>query len=420
MSRLESGLFAGRESLITHGLALSTVGDNVANANTIGFKNSRVEFGDVLAESVGSLYGAPLSTGNGVRGLDISTSHRLQGSIEPTSRELDAAIQGNGYFVLNNGVDTSYTRAGNFSIDADGFLVSRSGENVMGFTAESPDTLVPISTIGAEANATASTTMSIAGNLAADTPNDDVPPANPATFQEVNDAATFRTSVEVIDSLGTSQSVALYFFHTGPQNGSWTVQAYVNGDQLGGAAGTPSLVGTTNLTFDGFGLQADGAQPMTINAAWGNGSQASNIAVDLGNMTQLAGSSSVSNVVIDGNPSGEVIGIGYQDDGTIVVRLSNGEEFPLATLGIAMFNSADGLDRVGDNQFRETEESGEALLGVAGAEGRGTISGSSLESSNVDPANEFISMIRFQRGYQAGSQVITTISELMNTTIQIA
>ncbi|HQH26950.1 MAG TPA: flagellar hook-basal body complex protein, partial [Oligoflexia bacterium] len=253
-----TGLYAAREALSTHATALNTVADNLANLNTPGFKTERVEFGDLLAESIGCMMGSPLQTGNGSMARDISTAHSIQGTIEATDRELDAGIQGIGFFVLSDGVSQYYSRAGNFVTDAEGNLRAQSGEFVMGYTPQSPDTLVPLNLTTTASAATPTTLVTLNGNLDSSTPAQENPP-NTSNWVDLNNGTAFRTTVQVVDSLGERHDISLHFFKTG--NLTWTAQAFVDGAATGGTEDTPVPVSGTGtaITFNGQGLQADGA-----------------------------------------------------------------------------------------------------------------------------------------------------------------
>ena len=414
---LISGLYAGTEGLVSHAQALAAVSDNIANTNTTGYKPGRAEFGDILADSIGSLYGSPIAAGNGSLVEQLAVQHSIQGTLEDTGRTLDAGIDGTGYFVINNGQNNLYTRAGNFITDADGNLETVTGESVMGFLPADPATLVPLTTAGVGSTPVASAASSALGNLDASSAITTLPPAG-ATGAQISQLASFQSTIQVIDSLGASHDVGLNFYHTGV--GTWTVQAYADGADVGGVAGTPTQVGTTDLTFDAQGLQAAGAAPLTLTPAWANGAAAGNVAVDLSGFTGFSGFSAVTSLNVDGVPSGTVNGFGFRDDGTFVANMSNGQEVVVGQLAMATFNSPTNLDRVGNNNFAETGDSGVPDIGVANTEARGKIKGSSLEQSAVDTAKEFVDLIRFQRGYQANTQVIQTLSEVVNTTIQIA
>jgi flagellar hook protein FlgE len=415
--RLESGLYASRESLITHGTAMSNLADNLANLNTPGFKTSRVEFSDILAQSQGSLYSPPSVTGSGVQASSVAVNHSQQGSLNLTGRELDFAIEGRGYFITNDGTNTVYTRGGAFGTDNAGNIVSAKGGSLMGFTEASPATLVPLNIGDVAGQAQATSEIALRGNLNTGLPVVE-PIANPASFKELGDSSQFNTSITAIDSLGASHDIVLHFFHTDTL--TWTVNAYVNGLETGGEDGVPVQVGTSQIAITDTGVQAEGAAPLAITANWANGAAGSTIAGDLSGFTGFASASNVSSIVSNGVTAGIVEGFELLSNGDLVARLSSGSTTLIGSVVVANFNNPNGLIRVGNSGYVETPESGEASIGIAGSEGRGVTRSGALENSTADTASEFIDMVRFQRGYQAGSQVITTLSDMMRDTIQLA
>ncbi len=415
---LLSSLIVGRESLLTHGTAMSVVADNLANSNTPGFKTQRAEFSHLLTEGLGSLFGSPMNAGEGVILSDIKDIH-TQGPIDFTDRSLDVAVSGEGFFILNDGTDTYYTRAGNFSTNGTGNVVASSGENVMGFTTASPTTLVPLNTTSVTQSATPTTTVGLTGNLDATSPPVLTVPANPATYAELTPFASFQSSVAVIDSLGVTHDVGLYFFRTGP--GTWTAQAYVDSGDVSEIPGAPTSLGETQITFSETGTQPpDAAVTLALSPAWANGAAAGSITVDLSDLTGFGSPSNFNTVTTDGNAAGSVSGVQIEENGNVVALLDNGSSISVGTIALATFPNTGGLDKVGDNRFRETTDSGAPVVGNPETSGRGSTLGGALELSTVDPANEFVNIISYQRAYQAGSQVISTASELLNTTIQIA
>jgi flagellar hook protein FlgE len=423
-----TGLYAGREALMAQGTAINAVADNLANFNTPGFKAERSEFENILADSQGSLFGSPLETGNGAQVADLRTLYDKQGTFDFTDRGSDMAIDGKGFFNISDGTDTYYTRAGNFTIDKSGNLVTSDGLFVLGIPATTGDdagasegtpTKLNVNDVAGKANA--STKITVGGNL--DTSSKLFNgttglPAAGASYNQVAGAADFASPVTVVDSLGKAHDLSLYFFHSGPTE--YTVRAYVDGADVGSAPNLPFQVGETKLTFQSDGSQGTGAaSTLAINAPWGDGAQASTISADLSKFTGFASPSALSNVEADGNRAGSPTGVEVETDGTFNVVLDNGDRTKVGTIVLSAFQNVDGLERSGGNKFRATDEVGDISTGAGGAEGRGGIRGGALENSTVDPAGEFIDLVRFQRGYQAGSQVITTISQLLNTTINI-
>ncbi len=419
--RLESSMYAGRESLMTHGTALNSVSDNLANSNTVGYKDNRLEFADLLAGSTGNLYGGPLETGNGVKGVEVRINHEAQGTIDNTGRELDTAINGRGWFVLGdkNNIATAYSRAGNFSTDADGNLIAATGERILGYTAASPETLTNINIKNVASTTTATSEIIINGNLdPASALVANLPPAT--NFSSLGEAASFVTSSRSVDSLGEDRDVTMYFYRTGQL--TWTVQAYADGkDIAGGTPGTPSLLGTSQLTIGADGQPLAGAAPLNITPAWADGAAAGAISIDLTKFTGFARGSSVTSTTQNGLKGGPVTGVSFNNEGEVIANLLSGETTIIGSLALAKFASPDGLERVGNNNFRSDDgNSGAATIGRANTEGLGTIQGQSLESSTVDTAKEFIQLIQYQQGYRAGSQVIQMANELISSTIKIA
>ena len=416
--RLETSLHTGTEALITQGNALNTIADNLANSNTVGFKDTRLEFADLLADGGNSLFGGPIQGGNGVYGQKVISQHSQQGTIESTGRGLDAAISGNGWFVVNDGTSNFYTRAGNFTTTPDGVLISPKGYKVMGYTAASPDTPVEINIGSISGTPTATTISKISGNLNAESTIGS--PAGATTFQALSAASGGnKTTVSVVDSLGKPHDLSLYFFKSANQ--TWTAQAYADSLDTGGTGGTPVLVGTINLAFGPDGKPTNPTSSI-LNAtpAWGNGASAGNVNIDLSGFTSQAGGTSISKLSTDGSKGGNVRSVSIDASGNVVGLLDSGETINAAQLALANFKSADGLQKLGDNIFAETDASGEAVIAKQDTKGLGKIKGESLESSTVDPAREFTTLIQYQQGYRASSQIIQSISELIKSTIQIA
>jgi len=421
-----TGLFTGREAMVSEGTAITAVADNLSNLNTTGFKSTRANFGEIIADSEGSLFGSELDPGNGAQVQDLQVRHDQQGTINFTDRGLDTAISGNGFFVLSDGTSQSFTRAGNFNIDKTGALVGVDNLSVMGFTDASPATPVPLTTAGVSGTATASTTGSISGNINTSAPIQ-AAAIDASAFTKLNSTAEFVTPITVIDSLGQAHDVSLYFFHNTPGSPlTYTVQAYVDSTQTNpgplapGAVATPVQVGTTNITFGADGTQGGAASSLTISAPWGNGATASAVTIDTSKLTGFASRSALNQLTVDGNRAGSPTGYDIAEDGTFSVTLDNGDSVKVGQIVIGNVPNVQGLERLGDNRFRVGDEAGDPVIGIAGKEGRGTIQANALENSNVDPSKEFVDLVRFQRAYQAGSQIVTTMSEILQTTIQLA
>lgn len=403
--------------MISHGIAISTVADDIANMNTTGFKSQRIDFADLFAQGGGSLYGNPKAPGNGVSAADKKILHNIQGTIETTGRDLDFAVDGPGFFMLTDGSNTFYSRAGNFITNREGNITNLDGYQLLGKTSIDAS-LAPLNVNAVTGGANPTTKVALSGNLdgaAIDNP----PPENPATFSELNAGAELKSTLVMIDSLGASHDVAVYFHKTG--NLTYAVNAYVDAAETGGVAGTPQLIGSSTIKFGGDGIiLAGGAPPMAINAAWGNGAAASAVTADFSGFTGYASRSSLNSVAADGVRNGTIKGYELGSDGSFNAILDNGKFVSIGQVVLAKFNNPDSLQRRGSTIFAEGPDTSEASIGFPGESGRGSVRGAALESSTVDAAGEFVDLIRFQRGYQSGSQVISTISKLLEQTIQIA
>lgn len=415
--RLFTGLDIGKESLVAHGTALAALADNIANSNTTAFKAQRPEFADLFACGEGSLFGSAVASGNGVSVPEV-TSVVKEGPVESTGRDLDVAVEGNGYFVTTDGVDTLYTRAGNFEVNSDGLLITKTGQQVLGYTDASPTTPVPLSVNISVQSAVPTTTVGYTGNLNTGAQIATVPPAG-TSLKQIQAIATFSTNTEVIDSMGASHSITLYFFHTGPQ--TFQAQAYVAGEEIGQPVGTAAPIGSpATVNFIGTGLQAAGSTTtLTFAPSWANGSGVSNVSVDLSKFTGYASASNISSTNNNGYRAGAKINTKIDDAGNLLAVLDNGTEVTVGTLALAQFQNTGYLERRGSNLFLSSEKSGTAAFSRSGAMGMGSIATGSLEGSNVDLSDQFVNLIKYQRGYQAGSQVIRTIDEIVTTTLQI-
>jgi flagellar hook protein FlgE len=409
-----SGLTANQQKL-------NVIGNNLANINTIAFKASAVEFSDLVSQSVGGSSENPMQIGLGVTTGAISPNFS-QGGIENTGVPTNVAIQGSGFFVLGAAGDRSYTRAGDFSFDANGLLVTPDGRPVQGYTAIDPVT-GNIVTTGQPSNIivppgvlrppTATTGFGTSSNLTANAAVGD----------------TFTASLQIFDALGTPHVATITYTNTGP--GAWGYDISVPGEDVtGGTLGTPSSIGTGTLTFDGSGVLS------TVNAApvasvvitgptWANGATPGNMTWELldangqPTLTGFAAPSATSSVTQNGSAAGTIDAISINASGQLLATFGSGGSVIVAQLSLANFNNPQGLVKLGSNQYGESAAAGIANIGVAGTGGRGTLIGSSLEQSNVDIAQEFTQMILAQRGYQANSKSITTADELLVDTLNL-
>jgi flagellar hook protein FlgE len=423
---LISSLYTGMTGLETNTQDLAIIGDNISNANTIGFKESRAAFEDQLSES---LLGAG-QIGFGSK-LQMAQQIDTQGSLTSTGNATDLALQGPGLFVVNGthaGITGDfYTRDGQFTLDKNGDLVTLEGLKVQGYQADANGNVT--GTVGdldlgnASINPKATTNVTMKANLRADSP---ILPA----WDPTQAAATsnFNTGVTIYDSLGTAHSASVYFHQDA--SGTWEWHAMADGGGLqGGVAGTPTEIASGTLNFDSNGaLTAEtqtsnfnpigATQPQALNFNFGDPTSVAG-GTGLAGVTQFAQDSAVSFASQDGWTSGQIQGVQVDTDGNVTGAFSNGQTRVLGQVAVANFAATDRLARVSGNLLAETGDSGTASIGVAGTGGRGSIAGGSLEQSNVDLATEFVNMITAQRGFQANGKTVNTADQLLQELISL-
>ena len=417
---ITNSLYIGISGLQANGEAISIVGDNIANASTIGYKHARASFSDMLGGELDSQ-----RMGGGVR-LGGSQTLWDQGAITQTGNPLDLAISGGGMFLVkgNHGGQNGqyYTRDGRFQIDNLGFVTNQAGLRLQGFAIDTKGTRalsagdLPLGTSQSPPVATTSAAMKL--NLDA---NAVVPPAfDPAN---PNTTSNYATSETVYDSLGAAHHVEVYFRAQGA--GQWEFHAMVDGGDLtGGTPGTLTEIATGTMAFNTAGALASQAVTAS-NADFLNATPGQAIAFKFGDdlatggtglagTTQFAGASSVNGLDIDGRSSGKLTSILISDDGKIRGVFDNGDRIELAQVALADFANEEGLTRTGDGLVVETAASGKPLIDVPGTGARGSLSSGALESSNVDLGNELVTLIAYQRAFQANAKTVTTADEMMN------
>ena len=412
---------AGLSGLNANAQALAVVGNNLANINTVGFKASSVTFRDLVYQTVGGSSENPTQIGLGVGVASISPVF-TQGTIESSRSATNVAIQGNGFFMLDGQQGPSYTRAGAFSFDASGTLVSVDGQNVQGFTQIDPVTKQVINT-GEPGNIVVPP-----GVLRAPVATSEFSAISNLNSQAVV-GDKFTTSIQIFDSLGASHVTTMTYTNTAP--GAWTYELTVEGaDVTGGTAGTPFQLATGTLSFDGSGTltQVDGGAPADVaitTPTWTNGALATTMnwnVLDANNspsLTGFASPSATSSISQNGTAAGTVTNITIQPDGTIVATIGAGQSLTIGQLALVNFNNPQGLNKIGSNRYGEGPSAGTRNVGVPGTGGRGTLIGSALEQSNVDMAQEFTQMILAQRGYQANGKMITVSDQLLVDTLNL-
>jgi flagellar hook protein FlgE len=422
---------AALSGLSANATALSVVGNNLANINTVGFKASTVNFSDLVSQTVGGSSFNPMQVGLGVVTSAI-TPNFGQGAPQNTATPTNVAIQGNGFFVIkNNQGGLQYTRAGNFTFDPEGNLVSPDGSKVQGYTTVKADGT--IDSTGQPTDVTVS-------------PGVLQPPKATSLFSAVSnlDATaaagdTFTSTVQIYDSLGTAHLMTVTFTNAGA--GNWNYAVTVPGvDVTGGTAGTPFPIttadnGTGQFVFDangalstvqaGSGTAAAPANVTITTPTWKDGAAASSLTWGIldanGNptLTGFNAESATSSKTQNGTPPGQVNGVSITADGTITATFGAGQTIAVGQLALANFNNPNGLVKLGNTAFGESQASGVANIGTAGTGGRGTLIGSELEQSNVDMGQEFTNMILAQRGYEANAKSITTSDQILQDTLML-
>ncbi|ALO34260.1 flagellar biosynthesis protein FlgE [Colwellia sp. MT41] len=417
---------------------LDVTSNNIANVNTVGFKESRTEFVDVYAASL--LASGKTKVGDGVLTADVAQQFS-QGSIQFTNNSLDLAIAGNGFFVTVpeiDSLDTSYTRAGQFKLNDSNFVVNSSGGYLLGFpvNADGSSSSVAISTASPLQIPTASGAPSKTNevDVKMNLPAGDSVPA--FTFDHT-DPLTYNnsTSVTIFDSLGDSHVMTYYFVKSAPN--TWDMYAAVDNqlvDIQGGPVNNGAGINGAQLTFLANG-DFNTQDPTLIQTAplgtaiLSNGADASQqIIVDfnldptgpnINEPTQYASSFEVTSLEQDGLAVGRLTGIDIDSDGLVRATYSNGTSEPLARIALVSFANNQGLTQIGNSSWKESIVSGEALAGEAGSGTFGTINSSALEQANVNLTTELIDLISAQRNFQANSRALEVSNQLNQTILQI-
>ncbi len=399
---------------------LRVTGNNIANASTTGFKGSRAEFSDVFAQSQGGISQTAIGTGTRLASV---TQEFSQGNIDFTDNNLDLALNGQGFFILNDGGTNIYSRAGAFQADREGFVVNPQGQRLQVYpvqagglfdTADLED--LQLSTAEREPQATSEIKAQL--NLSAEAAifDDGDPgfsPTDPTTFNN-------STSLTVFDSLGRAQTATLYFRRIDadgdaepPAAGSWEVHATVQGSEEADGV----LMGQLNFTTSGIGNfePNDPAPTFTLDG------DADDLELELGldNVTQFGGSFSVGRLTQDGFAAGRLSSIEIDPSGVVFAQFTNGQSRALGKIALANFPNPQGLQPLGNNAWGASFAAGERNLGEADTGAFGLVQSGGLETSNVDIAQQLVNLITAQRNFQANAQVISTADTIAQTIINI-
>jgi flagellar hook protein FlgE len=390
-------LFSGISGLRQHQTMMDVVANNIANVNTTGFKSSNVIFEDTLSQ----MQRAAAAPGGGIGGLNpaqvglgvqlgaINTNF-LQGSAQTTNKSTDLLIQGDGFFVVKNGAEQVYTRAGAFTFDTDGYLINPEGRYVQGFPAAN-GVVDPYGTlgnirlqVGATIPSTPTDSVTVGGNITADNTN------------------TITMAATAYDIRGAGHPLQIVLTYNGVDGYDATIT-----DQTDGTTGTGAVTftpaGAPNTPATGTITMADGTT----------------VTVNFDAVTNYNGVESVGVKESNGAPAGSLTQFQIAPDGTVIGIYSNGTKRNEAQIALANFNNPSGLEKIGNTSFRSTPNSGLAQVGTPQTGGRGTLQSGTLEMSNVDLGQEFTNLIIAERGFQANSRVITSSDEMLQDLVNL-
>jgi len=411
---------------------MTVIGNNISNINTPAFKGSRSDFSDILSSRVNS----GLSVGRGTQVQNVTTFQN-QGGFSSTGSVTDLAIQGNGFFMMSEpggqGL-TYYTRAGNFNLDEEGYLVNPGGYRVQGFdlnnageySGTTNDIKINSTLLPPERTTEVTFHMNLSSNEEQVGPFDET---------DAENTSNFSSSISVYDSLGNSHQVTAYFTMTSqdPTLGSeWEWNVVVDGsDWNGGTQGTLYRAAGGTMTFDNEGrldeeTTTSSSFDFTGGAALGQAitfdfgtSMTTDGGTGLDGTTQFGEENSTLFQNQDGYGPAYLEALDIDSEGRIFGKYGNGEKKYFAQVAIANFANPNGLGQSGGNMFMSTVESGDANISVANTSGNGQVFSNALEQSNVDLAEAFVDMIITQRGFQANSRSITTADEMMSEIVNI-
>ena len=408
----------GLSGLNSASKTLETIGNNISNANTVGFKTSTAKFADVYASSLSGSGAGNTGIGTKVSGVSQQFS---QGNVTASSSPLDMAINGGGFFRMSHNGAITYARNGQFQLDKSGYIVSANGDRLTGYTANGSGVLSTGSPADLVINSTdlpPKTSTSVLAQLNLDS-RSTVPvtaPFNPADPTTYNNA----TSVTVYDGLGNSHVLQTYYVKSGAN--TWDVYGTYN-DGAATVATVPAVIGT--IGFSSAGVINIPVPPLpatfstTLTPAAATGAAAFPVSINWTGTTQFGATFSVNTLSQDGYSSGRLAGFNTTTDGIITGRYTNGQSLTLGQVVLANFRSPNGLQPLGNNTWAETSDSGLPLVGTPNSGSLGTLQPSSVEDSTVDLTAELVNMITAQRVYQANAQTIKTQDQILQTLVNL-
>jgi flagellar hook protein FlgE len=410
-------------SLQAESEAINTTGNNLANMNTDGFKGSDVNFKDLFSQYLGAA--SSFQTGLGV-GVPVNNQLFTQGAIQTTAAPLAAAIQGNGFFVVNSSSNQQlFTRDGNFTQNSAGVLQTQTGEDVQGWIAGPTGAINTSGPIG--------NIILPAGSTLPPQPTQNFTIGVNLDAQGVagTSTGTFSAPMQVVDSLGNTHNLTITFTRSAAAPNTWSYDVTIpGGDLTGGTAGTQQSVlaapGTVTFNTDGTLSNAAGTAPVAVNIN-GLADGAANMTMNWsqfdangnGLLTNYAQTSNLGSSQQDGSEAAQLNAVSIQTGGAVVAVYSNGEQKVEAQLALAAIQNPTSLQNVGNNNLAISTLTATPAIGVPQSGGRGQILGASLESSNVDMAQQFTNLIVYQSAYQASSRVISTANNMTQDLMQL-
>jgi len=407
MPSLLSSLFTGVSGLASNSEAMGIIGDNISNANTVGFKSSKAVFSDLFS----TILANGSTTRQLGRGSQLSGSLKefSQGAFEASTNALDMAIDGSGFFVVNNGTGNQYTRAGQFRLNENGLVQAVTGEVLQGQKITNDIVSADVGNIdlaGVQSAPQATTTFTLGANL-----------DGAATA-----ASTFTSPVTIYNSVGTQVIASIQFTKVADANSWGYTISTSEGTLTSGASGTVSFDSSGNLTSPTtdqaivIDYSASKTPALTQNLTW---DLIGSSGITNGKLTGFSAASNNNSLVQDGFSTGTLVGLTTNSTGIISGLFNNGQTDKLFQVTLGDFLAPSGLQRAGSNLFSETADSGQVVLGTAGTGGFGGITGQSLELSNVDLAEQFVTMIQTQQAFQASARIITTTDDLLTEAVNL-
>lgn len=408
------GFQQGLSGLNAASKSLDVIGNNVSNANTVGFKESQAQFADVYANSLTGAGASQIGIGTKVA---VVAQQFTQGNISASNNPLDVAINGGGFFRMSNNGTITYARNGQFQLDKSGYIINATGARLTGYTANANGVLstgAPADLNINTSDLTPQTTTKVKAVLNLDS-GSTVPVTTPFNMA---DPTTYNssTAVSVYDSLGNAHTLQTFYVKTGAN--AWNVYAANDGVPIGYVPpAAPVPVGSLAFATDGSLIPAP---PFAVPLTVGTGATSPfTVSVDYTGTSQYGSAFSVNALKQDGYTSGRLAGFSISADGTIVGRYTNGQSATLGQVVLANFTNPNGLQSLGNNLWTDTAASGPALVGTPNSGSLGVLQSSAVEDSNVDLTAELVNMITAQRNYQANAQTIKTQDQVLQTLVNL-